>query len=549
MNTLVKVLGIGCLLLMVFIQSCEHIDLDEVPMADLGVEHALSTKQGFESFITGLHIAARDEMIWQDDALTYYIPMFAGTDVATFAHDGIVRTDYNNLLQPTVNTVTYVWNWAYRNMVNRANTVIAYGNDPSLFDIWDNEEERNAIVAEARFFRGYTYNMLANLYGGVPIVDTVITTPKTDFVRATREEVLEFARQDLEFASEWLPLTVQQEGRIVKAAADHLLSEVYISLGLYDQAVEAADRVIDSGLYRLMTERFGSEMSQPGDVFSDLFRDGNQNRNSGNRESIYVWQFEDMTPGGQGNTRGNPRLRYWGARYFQEFYDPDGVTANIVVDSLGRGVAHIRPNTWYLYDLWRSDWDNDIRNSRHNIRRDFYYTNPASAYFGQKILREHLTTHIDTMRTIYPIIRKVEGNVGTMTHTAISWSGRTYQDVMVFRLAETYLLRAEAYFRMGNLQNAAEDINEVRGRANATLIGASDVTEDYILDERARELTVEEPRRRTLVRMGRLVDRVREYNMRPETQNSIQDFHQWWPIPQTAIDANLGATLEQNPGY
>mgnify|MGYP000861544636 CR=1 FL=1 len=540
---------IGFTVLIMVIQSCEHTDLKEVPLADLGVAYALSTKQGFENFMTGLHVAARDEMTGVDDALTYYIPMFAGTDVATFGHDGIVRTDYNNFLLPTVNTVSYVWRWAYREMLNRSNTIIVYGKDPSLNHIWDNETEQNAMVAEAKFFRAYTYNMLANLYGGVPIVDTIITTPKTDFVRATRKEVLEFAREDLKFASQWLPPTVQQEGRIVKAAADHLLTEVYISLGQYEEAVASANKVIDSGLYELMTERFGSEINEPGDVFSDLFRDGNQNRSSGNRESIYVWQFEDMTRGGQGGTRGNPRLRYWGARYFQELWDPDGVPANIVVDSLGRGVAHIRPNTWWIYDLWRSDWDNDIRNSRHNIRRDFYYTNPASAYFGQKILREHLTTHIDTMRTIYPYPRKVEGKVGTMTHTAISWSGRTYQDMMVFRLAETYLLRAEAYFRMNDLENAAEDINVVRRRANATPIGPQDVTEDYILDERARELMAEEPRRRTLVRMGRLVDRVRRYNMRAETRNSIQDFHEWWPIPQTAVDANIGARLEQNTGY
>ena len=279
---------IGFTVLIMVIQSCEHTDLKEVPLADLGVAYALSTKQGFENFMTGLHVAARDEMTGVDDALTYYIPMFAGTDVATFGHDGIVRTDYNNFLLPTVNTVSYVWRWAYREMLNRSNTIIVYGKDPSLNHIWDNETEQNAMVAEAKFFRAYTYNMLANLYGGVPIVDTIITTPKTDFVRATRKEVLEFAREDLKFASQWLPPTVQQEGRIVKAAADHLLTEVYISLGQYEEAVASANKVIDSGLYELMTERFGSEINEPGDVFSDLFRDGNQNRSSGNRESIYV---------------------------------------------------------------------------------------------------------------------------------------------------------------------------------------------------------------------------------------------------------------------
>lgn len=70
----------------------------------------------------------------------------------------------------------------------------------------------------------------------------------------------EFAKNDLEFASQWLPATVSKnnEGRIVKAAADHLLTEVYLGLGQYQDAIDSASDVIDSGLYQLMTERFES---------------------------------------------------------------------------------------------------------------------------------------------------------------------------------------------------------------------------------------------------------------------------------------------------
>jgi hypothetical protein len=81
------------------------------------------------------------------------------------------------------------------------------------------------------------------------------------------------------------------------------------------------------------------------------------------------------------------------------------------------------------------------------------------------------------------------------------------------------------------------------------LITTAEVTIDYILDERARELITEEPRRRTLMRMGKLVERVRKYNMRESTRTSIQEKHELFPIPQTAIDANFSVKLEQNPGY
>src|SRR5690606_14552439 len=147
----------------------------------------------------------------------------------------------------------------------------------------------------ACFFRAYTHNFLANTFGSVPVVEEIFTGPKTDFVKNTRQEVYESARRDLEFASKWLPETVpaDKEGRIVKAAADHLLTEVYISLGEYDKAIEAASRIIESGLYELVTERFGSAVGSSGDYYSDIFKPGNQNRSSGNKETIWVWQFED----------------------------------------------------------------------------------------------------------------------------------------------------------------------------------------------------------------------------------------------------------------
>ena len=117
------------------------------------------------------------------------------------------------------------------------------------------------------------------------------------------------------------------------------------------------------------------------------------------------------------------------------------------------------------------------------------------------------------------------------------------------RLAETYLLRAEAYLRKGEKANAAADINVVRDRANASTISADDVTLDFILDERARELMTEEPRTRTLIRMGNLVERVRKYDPDPVSRETVEDHNQFWPIPQSAIDANTGSVLKQNPGY
>jgi hypothetical protein len=541
------------LVLAMVASACNDDFLDEVPVGSLNPDVVLTTKSGFENYITALHVAAREEFA-SFDALHGHVTMNMGTDVGTPSLPTYNFVDYNVTLTPTYQGAQYYWDWAYTRMLSRANTIITYAEKPESAGIWATEAEKNAVIAEAKFFRAYTHNLLANLYGGVPVVEQVFSGPKTDFVRNTRKEVYESARKDLVFASQWLPKTVDKsrEGRIVKAAADHLLAEVYISLGEYDKAIASASDVINSGLYKLMTTRFGSEKDLPGDVFSDLFKDNNTNRSSGNQETIYVLQVEDQTPGGTpttampgfgGGTGGNHWLRAWGP-FYANLRDPAGRSGMVLVDSMGRGVGWIRPTNYFLYDIWKDNFTNDIRNSPHNIRRAFSYTNPASAFFRKPVGK--LTGEVDTMQTLYPTIRKIEGKVGKTTDNTY---GKTFKDYPVMRLAETYLLRAEAHLLKGDRQSAANDVNVVRARANAKPATAAEMSLDYILDERARELIVEEQRRRTLIRMGKLVERVRKYSIRASTRNTVQDKHAFFPIPQSAIDANFSAKLEQNPGY
>ncbi|MEJ7589768.1 MAG: RagB/SusD family nutrient uptake outer membrane protein, partial [Ferruginibacter sp.] len=259
-------------------------------------------------------------------------------------------------------------------------------------------------------------------------------------------------------------------------------------------------------------------------------------------ESIYVWQFQEFTPGGGGTFGGNNMVRNW-VPFLTNVKDPAGKSGMVITDSMGRGVGSVRPSNYVLYDIWADNWNNDMRNSVNNIRRSFIYTNPSSTYFGKPV--EPKTSQEDTLRNIYPIIRKVEGKPWENNNT----TGRTTKDVMVYRLAETYLLRAEAYFRKGDSKDAADDINAVRARAKASPVLPANVSFDYILDERARELITEEARRQTLTRMGKLVERVRKYNMMEITRASIQDRNEFFPIPQSVIDANFSAKLEQNKGY
>ena len=103
-----------------------------------------------------------------------------------------------------------------------------------------------------------------------------------------------------------------------------------------------------------------------------------------------------------------------------------------------------------------------------------------------------------------------------LTNPALAGGGSNHKDVYAIRLAETILLRAEAYIGLGKKDLAAADINLIRTRAHANPIDASKADLDYVLDERARELYGEEFSHITLRRMGKLVERVRIYNNNPK---------------------------------
>jgi hypothetical protein len=524
--------------------GCNDEFLKEKPLDFFSAENVFTNQSGFDAAIIGLHVGARDLTNGVDNHHESIVN--SCTDVATDAAAPVttVKSVWRTM-NPTNNYPEWYWNWAYEKVIPRANVIINRAENPDVE--WNSANAKNEIVAEARFFRGYAYSVLAWLFGGVPIIDTEETTPRYDYVRATKEEVLNFIVADLKFASENLLTQTEQDGRIVKATADHYLAETYLGMKQYDNAIQAASSVINSGLYKIMTERFG-DLTKEGDVYSDLFATNKINRSSGNLETIWAIQIEYGVNGGIPGDGGNSQLRRWGPGYYY-FKDPDGVPL-LLVDSLNRPNGWITPTNYTRYEIWASDWDNDIRNSKYNIRRDYYYNNPKSKYFGQKIEIDkngylqgtnHIVASIDTMRYIFPTFRKLEGEYYGQLN------GRSYKEFIKARLAETYLIRAEAYLMSGDKQKAADDINILRNRANATPVSASNVDLDYILDERARELICEERRLQTLNRMGNTVERIKKYNFREV--DFIKDFHNLWPIPQSAIDANQDAVLEQNPGY
>lgn len=540
--------------------SCNEEEwLEEEAYGFYTASNSYTTEDQFEAAIAKVYQETDQYSRWSNNANLFI--SFYTSDIAFGANrQNINLNNYGDQLVPGNGQVRLNWQ-RYYDVISSANTILGRIDlDGTEFT---SEAKRTAIKAEASFFRGYLYNYLATQYGGVPLVLEEVTSAKRDFVRATQAEVYAQCVIDLEYAAANLPDVTElgDEVRLTSAAANHLLAELYITVGEYDKAIASATAVIDNPSYQLMTERFGSRMDEPGDVYWDLFRRENQNRSSGNTEAIWVSQYEYLVPGG-GN--GSTITQFLGPEYYK-LVGPDGSNLMLgpTTQNGGRGISWIAASDYLLNDVW-ADSPGDMRNSDYNIIRDIVADNVNSPYFGQKVVENDLIANDNSLSKIWSAIFSkttvannfpeelfVDEATGEVTRNA----SQTFRDHYQMRLAETYLLRAEAYVMSNQPSLAAADINKLRDRANAPLVSASDVDLDYILDERARELHFEEFRTLTLKRTGKLIERVRTNNPWYNGKFSaygvsiIEDYHALWPIPSQEIERNAAVVLEQNPGY
>ncbi|WP_254244958.1 RagB/SusD family nutrient uptake outer membrane protein [Hymenobacter sp. BRD67] len=199
----------------------------------------------------------------------------------------------------------------------------------------------------------------------------------------------------------------------------------------------------------------------------------------------------------------------------------------------------MRLSQWVDYRLYAA---NDMRNSKYNLKRKFYYNDPSQpTLYGKRVTG---IIGSDTSVRITPYITK-----WNMYDPSDAFGLATVKDLPMMRLGETYLLLAEAQYKQGNPGGAATSINVLRTRAKANQVQASDIDLNFILDERVRELIGEEQRRITLVRTGTLVERTLRLNGNPLYVTGLTTKNLLLPIPQSEIDKNVSGGLTQNPGY
>jgi hypothetical protein len=531
--------------------GCKKDFLVEKPLAVIAPDNLYVNKSGFESGLYGLYNLVRRERGGLDRGYNsnspndlYLTAAFIGVDNAFAVFPSGPDRLFNSFGVYVNSEDGYfrnLWAWLYQT-INSANTIIERAENPAIN--WT-AAEKNQIVGEARLVRAWAYRHLTFLWGDVPLnlKESKGSTIRTDWERTSRAEVRKAMEADLLFAEANMADAAINAARFPKAVATHYLAELYLTVGDNAKAKEKAVSLTTSPLYKLVTARYGVKRTLPGTPFTDMFLDGNSNRSEGNTEALWVMQNEYLSAGAENNIM----RRWWVNRYYR--ITVGGKTPiTFSIDNGGRGIGHFGV-TKYALSLYDPK---DDRGSYHAWRFFYLMNNAASLPTGSKLgdtvkltplpAREPVSNASHAER--WPSTRKWDWAPSVAADVQ---ANSNYNDMIYLRLAETYLILAEAQFKLGETTAAAATINALRSRANAPLVTAAQINLNLILDERSRELVTEEHRRYTLLRTGTWFDRTKLYNLNAGPLITLRDTI--LPIPQSVIDANLAKPMPQNPGY
>ncbi len=488
---------------------------------------------------------------------------------------------YQSLGAPT-GALKECWQGPYES-INYCNAAIYCAPTAGFSD----PDERDAKVAEAHFLRAFFNFYLVEQFGGVYLPTTQTTLPMTDIPRSSVAEFYKLIFSDLKFAMKHLPAKQDETGRATKAAAYHLYAKACLQYAGHDEATDKTQ------LYTEARDTALALINHRADYGIELYPEAAEifdvSNNKSNKEAIWVATHS-------ANSALNPRGdKYWNRVYKQfgclgdtrcgvvfdiktEYVKGDGriMPSLALLDSYEakdtRYAAFFREEFYAAEDYTWSESDAKTFEKAPSVKGKVIHQGELALRFTRENMPDRATatygcldrndlfnsengTVVSKYASIgYPALRKFEAP--GMYHGDVKKS-YTSADQILFRLAETYLLAAEASFRLDDAAAAATYINVVRNRAcenhdGSMNISAGDVTVDFILAERARELCGEYTRWMDLKRMGKTV--MERYIMSNPDIKEFGSFdinvHYLRPIPEgVELNYQKDPAKFQNPGY
>lgn len=500
---------------MFFTFGCTDLEenvLDEQLGADL-----VNNPENIESLINPPYGSLRRTIEWPD----YWALQEVTTDEVIIPTRGTDWYDNGAWMELHLHTWTSdhirlknVWD-ALNQGVSRANTAIYY---IAQFEQTATTEQ---YIYEARFLKAYFMYLINDLFGQVPFreaddLDFSITPEvlnqkaAADWIIDEVEAVLPNLKTKAEVGSE----------RVTQEAAKALLAKVYLNYEVYGgeakwtETIDYCDQLINSGTF-----------SVADDYWSMFQKDVAEHS-----EFIFRVPMDDNVDMGSGSVWVNFTLHY--SQLFGNY------------TSTWNGPS----TTSTFFNTWNTEADARYYDDRIRSETGFNQGFLVGQQYGVD------GTALE-QRNGDPLIFVPEINLSSSPENAgvrvIKFAPNpeterqfsSPNDVPIMRIADIYLIRAEAYLRSGNETNALEDINYIRSKRSAegnTLPALTSLTLDNVLNERGYELYWEGLRRQDLVRFGKFAD---SYQEKPATDATKALF----PLPTSALDVN--ENLVQNPGY
>ncbi len=498
-------------------------------------------------------------------------------------------TQYRNLT-PVTGLVSTAWQNLYA-AINLCNLGINNLDKAGM-----TADQRRMREAELRFLRGFYYWHVVETWGGVILNTEETKTTIFDKKRSSVEDFYKLITSDLQFAADNLPATFSgtyEYGRATQAAAKGFLARAYLSWA-YQVTGTAAQSYFQKAR-DIAADVIARKASYNLDLYAnyaDLWDPNNRNPNNAtkNKEAMFLATFSTNTSlnvNGNANRthmwflnnysgyRGNKipgldlSIQYGNDQKNRRFMPTWALlnfyNANIDARYAGTFQEEWRANssyTWTAADAARFNKDASVVGTKINVG-DLSMLVTKGIVPDQSKLPYVVYDRNSTYNAANNTINSVNGDrfvvlkkyldpltrIGTTSYPG-------YSNTIIMRLAEMYLIAAEADFQLGNNTEAASFINVLRTRAaiktpvNHTAemqVSAGDITLDFILDERARELCGEYQRWFDLKRTHKLADRLAKYN--PDV-TMFNDNYYLRPVPQTQMQAiSNPQEFGQNPGY
>jgi hypothetical protein len=385
---------------------------------------------------------------------------------------------------------------------------------------------------EARFLRAYQYWVLMDVFGNPPFATETFKIGSGIPPQITRKALYAYVVGELKAIETLLPAPNKNlYGRVDQGAVWALLARIYLNAGIYTGTPDYADaitycnKLISSNAYGLITN-----------YQNLMLANNNLNTISGGgtvSEFILTINYDGVKSNGYGGSQYMTFAEVGGSMPVTDF-------------GISGGYAGMR-TTSNILSLFPSPATTDgsqfPSNGNADSRAQFWYP-------GQ-------TTGIASLTTFTDGIPSCKFRDITSNGTPTSSESFTDMDLPLFRLPEIYLIYAEADMRLnGGVANATDVkyINAIRERAYTSNPAAGDITTDqltlqFILDERGRELFWEGFRRTDLIRYGLFTTGSYLWPWKGGIAGgtSVADYRNLFPLPESDLSAN--PNLKQNTGY